>query len=275
MPEAPRLADQPVIQNLRTSAQIQRPALKDLGSDRYYDPFIILRNLAKRKNKKLSCLDLRAKAATLVCIDGAARVNELTKMFIENFEFGLTEVSIRVYFTKEMQHSDWTIFQFFCSCVSGQEPDLLWRQEACTYCALKAYYEHKTVKARRSKVGKLEYKTPKGTLMGTPFFVTHKNKAGPTSVNSLQADVGKSMRSAGIPSAWKVHSLRGAVTSKLRNLGVEEKRVLQFGRWSNAKTFNTSYFRQCFYKEASSQLSTEPLWKLLRLPVTLMDAVRA
>ena len=79
------------------------------------------------------------------------------------------------------------------------------------------------------------------------------------------------MEAAGIPESWRPHSLRGAVTSKLINLGVEEKRVLQFGRWSNAKTFRESYFRQSFYKEASARWNQEPIWEILRLPVTEVD----
>ena len=84
----------------------------------------------------------------------------------------------------------------------------------------------------------------------------------------------KFMAGAGLEDSWNPHSLRGAVTSKLFNLGIDEKRVLQFGRWSNVKTFRENYYRQSFYKEASAELNKEPLWSVIRMPVTLVDAVK-
>ena len=257
IPNGTRLAENPIIESLRRSAKVQRPPLKDLKSDQYYDPYLILRSVSKRRNKSLSCVDLRAKAVTLVCIDGAMRVNELAKMYLENFTFELKEVTVRVCFTKEKQQNAWTGFRFFCSCVSGLKPELSWRQEACTYCTLKAYAERKRVVARREKVVKCSYTAPEGDKLGTPFFVTHKNKAKGLSVNSIRSDVLKVMAGAGLEDSWNPHSLRGAVTSKLFNLGIDEKRVLQFGRWSNVKTFRENCYRQRGIGRAEQRASVE------------------
>ena len=115
-PNEQKLGDSPVLQNLRKSVKRQRPSPKEMKLEPYYDPVVVLQALARFKNKKASCLHLRAKAATLVCIDSAARVEELEKMYTENFSWNEKEVKVRVCFTKEKQHIDWTEFHFVCSC---------------------------------------------------------------------------------------------------------------------------------------------------------------
>ena len=51
-PESTRLADHPIIEKLRKAARIQRPPPKEVKLEGYYDPYRILRSLAKQRTNR-------------------------------------------------------------------------------------------------------------------------------------------------------------------------------------------------------------------------------
>ena len=107
--------------------------------------------------------------------------------------------------------------------------------------------------------------------MGTPFLVTHKAQAAQASLDTIRKDVIQAMKDARIPTIWTVHSIRGATVSKIRNLGVDLQRVLDFGRWSVPSTFLQHYFRRNFYKEESSENNKKPIWWVIRARATEVE----
>ena len=236
-------------------------------------------------------------------VDAALRVNELTLIFTENMLFEELRLVVRLPFTKEKQAMCWTTIVFYCSCLklettsiveaNGKEElnaksrysdapeqkksdvQLSKRRGACSFCTTKSYFSNKVAQKRREKVEKVSYNSPEGEKKGTPFFVTHKAKATPASIDTLKKDVIQAMKKANIASTWSAHSIRAATASKVRNLGVNLQRTLDFGRWASADTFVKHYFRREFYKEESAENDKKPIWWVIRSQATPIEAPSA
>jgi len=68
------------------------------------------------------------------------------------------------------------------------------------------------------------------------------------------------------------HSIRGAGTSKLVNLGIPIPAVCERARWSTENQFLKTYFRRCVYAEAGSFPSDWVLERLLRQRTTRVSS---
>ena len=79
----------------------------------------------------------------------------------------------------------------------------------------------------------------------TQFFITHSKPHHPISKDTLARLVKEVMVCAGIDATiFKLHSTRGASTSKAFHLGIPLSDILKQGQWSNAKTFFNFYCRE-------------------------------
>jgi hypothetical protein len=125
---------------------------------------------------------------------------------------------------------------------------------------------------RRKKVPLSTMITSDGTkVQERRLFITHKNAAKAISLDRLRKDLRWTMEQSSIPDSWTPHSLRGASASKCINLGLDQKRVLDHGRWTSFQTFRKHYLRTDFFKESSSSNCNLPIWKALRTPVTSIE----
>ena len=190
-PSLPPLAQDEIIKSLRKAAKKSRPSVADGRPSSFYDPYLIYKHLAEGKpDKKLSCRGLRDKAAVLLLMDAALRVDDLTRFFVENMQITDKRLEIRASCTKELKQLGWCTITVFCSCSpwkkekknqgqtgkegsrelsesarspgSGLGPHVeAWRRNCCAFCSTKAYLEHKTAARRRKKV-KIAYSCPEG-----------------------------------------------------------------------------------------------------------------
>lgn len=300
-PGSTPLAQDDLIKHIKKAATVRRPSPKQLlKNEKYYDPLQLLDALSLLGPlKAASCITLRLRTAVTLLVDGALRVNELTSVYTENMEFGDRRLIIKFPFTKEKRRLCWTTVYFYCSCLEfdqssngreTQEELMSAKKEkehvaeegksdvqrerkegACSFCTARAYFLDKRVVKRRERAGKVKYETPEGFKLGTPFLVTHKAQAAQASLDTIRKDVIQAMKDARIPSIWTVHSIRGATVSKIRNLGVDLQRVLDFGRWSVPSTFLQHYFRRNFYKEESSENNKKPIWWVIRARATEVE----
>ena len=86
--------------------------------------------------------------------------------------------------------------------------------------------ERRRVIERRKKAKRLVLLTPEGRFEGTPFLVSHRGKAAVVSRETIRSGIHMWLRKAKLDKEWNAHDIRGAVASKLFNLGVGEQRVL-------------------------------------------------
>lgn len=258
------LADEPVIAAIRKTAKIRRPPLRDGKPKAYFDPaliFVVLRNMSP--NSALGSGRLRQKAEVLMVLDAAARGSDLQNICMEHVRIETNILRIGAFWTKEMKQAGWQSLVFHCSCSLSRD--------TCTVCTVKEYMTRAMIVRRRNKAIKLKLEAPEGTTEGTPLLVSHRGKAAAVSIPTLRKDIASVMSQAGIDPSWTPHDVRGAVASKLWNLGAGEDRVLELGRWSARNTFLNHYFKKARYKETNARNAEVPLWKLLRTPVTELD----
>ena len=79
----------------------------------------------------------------------------------------------------------------------------------------------------------------------TQFFITHGKPHYPISKDTLACWVKEVMVCAGIDATtFKLHSTRGASTSKAFHLGIPLSGILKQGQWYNSKTFFNFYCRE-------------------------------
>ena len=291
-PGLPPIKDCAVIKKLRRAAKIRRPSKKKSSQPKsYFDPVVIFKYLAKLgKDIKFSADKMRTKVATLMLLDGGLRVNELTKIYVENITFGNRKVDVKIPWPKEERKSSWTYVSFHCSCVAQiiaeeqrelDEEDLrgdlsdfemagpLWRASSCSFCSLKDYIKNSS--KRRSNCSKESYESPQGQQEGSPLFLTHKSMAKGIAMKSLRKAIKQVMKQAGIDQIWTVHDCRGACASKLYNLGCTKRRCREYGRWTGSKTLDDHYLKIISYKERAQAYENLPVWELLRMTATQLD----
>ena len=100
-------------------------------------------------------------------------------------------------------------------------------------CPVKCIYAYLT---QRSKIITQNF---------TGFFITFGKPHHPASKDTLARWVKKVMGNSGIDTKiFKPHSTRVASNSAAYRLGMSLQEVLKRGRWSNAGTFFTHYFRE-------------------------------
>ena len=298
-PDSLPLAQVSMIKALRGAAKKRRPSGKKANQPvSYFDPYTIFKHCSEIKeqgNKKAKLDPIRDKLATLLLLDGALRVNELSKIFVENIKLGDNKAQIKLPWTKEERSKKWTYIEFHCSCFAVQkvgpvenkqedqdELDFeepfrksgpLWRTLCCSFCSLKFYLSNPRVIARRRKVKKIAYESPDGKLQeGSPLFITHRSTAGAIATKSLSKRIKLLMEEAGVDTkVWSVHSCRGAAVSKLYNMGCSKRRCMEFGRWSASSSLERYYLKQARFKEKSHLNKDLPSWELLRRKATLLN----
>jgi hypothetical protein len=208
-------------------------------------------------------------------------------MFVENITWTFQKAEIKIPWTKEQKKRGWAYVNIHCSCVpaiglSGEEKRELedseleqkgprWRSLACSFCALKKYVKSQVVVTRRKSAPRKRYKAPDGARTGSPVFLTHKTAARGISAKTLRSRIKAIMLESGVNEIWSAHSCRGAVVSKLFNLGFSIKRCMEFGRWKSDKAILEHYLKEERFREKRESNNSLPSWEVLRLRARGVD----
>ena len=75
--------------------------------------------------------------------------------------------------------------------------------------------------------------------------------------------VKETMAKAGMAD-WHAKHIRGAASSKCRNLGLSEDSIIARARWAAANTFRANYWRACTYSNREPAHAAWPIERLLR-----------
>ena len=262
--EATPIGQYQLIKDLRKAAKARRPPQRNAKPKSYFDPAQLYLHLAGQvKTRQLKSADLRQKTEMLMVLDAAARGSDLHRVCLDFITWDEKKVTVRAYWTKEEKSAKLVPITFFCTC------NLL--ENACTFCAIKEYSSRPRIVRRRKKAKKIEIIAGAGPTKALPFFLSHRGKAAAISIATIRKDLQSLMTRTGIDPIWTPHDIRGAVASKLINLQAGDQRVMDLGRWKSRQTMMKHYFRQAFYVEASSRNEKEPLCKLLRERVRIVD----
>jgi integrase len=265
-PDEPPLSDHHMLKASRKALTKSKPPRRNKPAT-YYSLFKLFEHLSGVSSNDRTCpLDvLRDKLIVLLLIDAMCRSADVASINRDTIGFSPNKVAFHVYSTKESKFDHEILSSINAS---GCNPLI------DTPTVLRTYLDRTNVAGVPIRTvthvvgGKKVERRPLilSTWRGPPdgmYFALTAERVSKIALAALHA--------CGVTDETG-HSIRGAGTSKLVNLGIPIPAVCERARWSTANQFLKTYFRRCVYAEAGSFPSDWVLERLLRQRTTRVSS---
>jgi hypothetical protein len=261
-PHMERLSKNPLVIDFRKGLNLLRPG-KDSKPRTYFSIFKLLQHVATLSPNDDTCPigKLRDKLVLLLLVDGMARASDVASITREGIRFEEDKAYYSYYFTKENKAPQET--RTFVTGVPHA-------RNICTVTVLKKYLDRTSGPSFICE--KIPHLVDGKEVLRTPLLLyewKRERKLYPGLGSQRVSKIGVTALQAINVSEFKTHGIRGAASSKARNLGSPADVICARARWGSEATFNKFYFKQCAYITSNLQLGMNlrdaPLEWLLRL----------
>jgi integrase len=221
--------------------------------------FVHVRTMSSDDNK-CDISTLRDKCIVLLMIDAMARPSDIETIDRDEVRATPSALTYQYYFTKEAKARG---LQPASIAAFTQDPAI------CTVRCVETYLRRTVwaivatrdrlvngVNKKRAPLFLSSYRTKKGEEMW-----------GGLGTERIAKVVKETMGRAGI-TGWNAKHIRGAASSKCRNLGLPESTIIARARWAAASTFRANYWRACTYSNMEPAHAAWPIERLLRFTAT-------
>jgi integrase len=203
---------------------------------------------------------LRDKCITLMMIDGMARPSDIETIDREDVKTTATRLSFNYYYTKEAK----TIgLQPMYIDAYPSEPRI------CTVRCIQTYMRRTMlhIVATRERV------VNKATVRRSPLFIwMSRRKKREDMWHGLSTDRISNIAATAMEAAdvkdFHASNIRGAASSKCKNLGLANDVIIARARWATKDTFLAHYYRGCTYTNRDPAHANWSIERLVRFAAT-------